>query len=61
MSRVAWYLRSEATEHLPMDFGSTLSVRGAQLGFRKVVKVRGACVYLISPTISLWLEKSLMG
>lgn len=53
MSRVAWYLRSEAPGYVPIDFGSTLSTYGAQLDFEQVVNVRGACVYPISPTTSL--------
>lgn len=52
MSRVTWYLRSEATEHAPSDISSMLSGGEAQLGSRQVVGERGTCVHLLSPTIS---------
>lgn len=52
MSRVTWYLRNKATEHVPIDFSSMLSVSEAQLDSEQVVGERGACVHLLSPTMS---------
>lgn len=57
LSRVAWYLRSEATEHVRIDFGSTLSVRGGPA--EQVVKGRGGePVYTSShpPLVCDWIR-----